>query len=57
MSDEGRSTGADQNEAAQKEWRRPTLQKLPITATATAKVHFGNEGGCVGKGDAGNCLS
>jgi len=58
MSDlEGRSVGHNLNAPAQKEWRRPTLQKLPITATASAKIHFGDEGSCTGKGDSGYCLS
>jgi hypothetical protein len=41
----------------QREWCPPQLRKLPISATATAKIHFGDEGNCGGKGDAGFCLS
>jgi len=37
--------------AAQSEWRRPVLRKLPIAATAGSKTG-GNEGSGQGKGDA-----
>ena len=37
--------------AAQREWRRPVLRKLPIAATAGGKTG-GNEGSGQGKGDA-----
>jgi hypothetical protein len=57
MSDEGHPFGRPVSESAQKEWCRPTLQKLPISATTSAKVHFGDEGGCGGKGDSGFCTS
>jgi hypothetical protein len=41
-----------------KEWRRPVLQRLPISATAGGggKTAF-NEGGGQGKGDAGDQAS
>jgi len=47
------------NRSAEKEWSKPTLQKLPISATAggPGKIHNGDEGNCVGKGDSGTCLS
>ena len=57
MSAEGHPVDRRVSEFTQKEWRRPVLQKLPITATAAAKIHFGDEGNCGGKGDSGFCLS
>jgi hypothetical protein len=48
----------DQNSYAQKHWRPPVLQKLPIAATAGSAKHLhGDEGMCGGKGDAGVCPS
>jgi hypothetical protein len=38
--------------ATLKQWRRPVLRKLAISATEQNKT-AGNEGGGVGKGDAG----
>ena len=38
--------------ATLKQWRRPVLRKLAISATEQNKT-VGNEGGAVGKGDAG----
>jgi len=38
--------------ATLKQWRRPVLRKLAISATEQNK-QAGNEGGGVGKGDAG----
>jgi hypothetical protein len=57
MSAEGHPVDRRVSEFTQKEWRRPILQKLPITATAAAKIHFGDEGNCGGKGDSGICPS
>jgi hypothetical protein len=38
--------------AAQKEWCRPKLRKLPIEATAQGKTGgHGDDGNCVGKGE------
>ena len=43
---------------AQKEWRTPGLRRLPIAATAQGKLRpFGDDGGCVGKGDSALCVS
>lgn len=39
--------------AALKQWRRPELRKLAISATEAGKGLTGNEGGGGGKGDAG----
>lgn len=39
--------------SARKEWIRPELNKLPITATGGQPKGAGNEGGGAGKGDAG----
>jgi hypothetical protein len=40
--------------SARKEWKRPELRKLPISATAGAPGKgTGNEGGGAGKGDEG----
>ena len=36
-----------------KQWRRPVLRKLAISATEASKAPTGNEGGGGGKGDAG----
>jgi hypothetical protein len=57
MSDQGHPVGLEVRASGQKEWSRPTLQKLPISATASAKIHFGDEGNCGGKGDSGFCSS
>jgi hypothetical protein len=38
---------------ALKEWKRPVLRKLAISATEGSKTPTGNEGGGGGKGDAG----
>ena len=42
----GTGSKADSNmrEAAQKEWRRPSLRKLPIAATASGKPRWADEG-------------
>ena len=42
--------------ATLQQWRRPVLRKLAISATEQNKV-TGNEGGGVGKGDAGPGVS
>jgi hypothetical protein len=39
--------------ATLKQWRRPVLRKLAISATEAGKGATGNEGGGGGKGDAG----
>jgi hypothetical protein len=39
--------------ATLKQWRRPVLRKLAISATEGSKTHPGNEGTGVGKGDSG----
>jgi len=39
--------------ATLKQWRRPVLRKLAISATEANKSPTGNEGGGQGKGDAG----
>ena len=40
--------------ATLKQWRRPVLRKLAISATeASGSKHVGNEGAGGGKGDAG----
>ena len=56
MGAQSKSTGGEQGKPARKQWRPPELRKLPIAATASGKG-FGNEGGCVGKGDGGICRS
>jgi len=35
----------DQGEFARKEWRRPSLRKLSIAATATTRSHVGFDDG------------
>jgi hypothetical protein len=39
-------------ELAKKEWRRPSLQRLPIAATAGSKGRAGDEGNTSKNGDA-----
>ena len=39
--------------ATLKQWRRPVLRKLAISATEASKHNMHNEGGGGGKGDAG----
>jgi hypothetical protein len=39
--------------ATLKQWQRPVLRKLAISATEAGKSQTGNEGGGGGKGDAG----
>jgi hypothetical protein len=45
--------------AAQREWRCPTLRKLPIAATASSTKPGGNnnDGGAGGKGEVAGDLS
>ena len=39
--------------ATLKQWRRPVLRKLAISATEASKHNMHNEGGGGGKGDTG----
>jgi hypothetical protein len=51
--------GGEIQSGRQKQWLRPVLQKLPITATENkpGKNTNGDEGNCTGKGDAALCTS
>jgi hypothetical protein len=40
----GPKGGKNMQKSAKKEWRRPSLRKLPIAATAGSKGHGGDEG-------------
>ena len=50
----GPNIDSDMLESSKKEWRRPSLRKLPIAATAASEHIEGNDGNMKKVGHSGN---